>query len=434
MTSNKDSNTGDHSHVQRFLQSAKLCRIRDLTQLLTLSELVGDISALIHSLQKERGTASIFLGSNGAQFADRLSRRIKISVQLEAAVRARLEHVDERLDRTSSGARFYTRVAYAFQALDALTGLRTQIADFKLAPLDAVTAFTEIIGALLAVVFETADIAADPSVSRALLALVNFAQGKEYAGQERATAGAGFSRGHFSSAEHRRLQALVTAQEQAFRIFSEFASSEQSEAFRTMLTARTVAEVERMRHIALTRDNFDSADFTAEAWFEQTTRRIDAMKKIEGRLSADLKQLCANKLAEAQAERPATNLNLHDGAASGPLAMLVMNVEADRAEGLESGVGLYSLEGMNPKPMRSILDVMQAQSQRLHDVNHELESARAALTERKVIDRAKGLLMNSRRISEQEAYALLRQTAMNQHKRMVDVAEAIVGMADILKT
>jgi len=63
----------------------------------------------------------------------------------------------------------------------------------------------------------------------------------------------------------------------------------------------------------------------------------------------------------------------------------------------------------------------------------QLESARVALTERKAIERAKGILMTSRRLSEKDAFALLRQTAMKQNKRMFDIAEAILSMADVLK-
>ncbi len=101
---------------------------------------------------------------------------------------------------------------------------------------------------------------------------------------------------------------------------------------------------------------------------------------------------------------------------------------------LGGGVGLYTLDGALPKPMRSIIDVLQAQSRRIHDVSNQLASARVDLIERKVIERAKGLLMKSRRLSEKEAYALMRETAMNQNKRIFEVAEAIVSTAEILKT
>jgi AmiR/NasT family two-component response regulator len=77
--------------------------------------------------------------------------------------------------------------------------------------------------------------------------------------------------------------------------------------------------------------------------------------------------------------------------------------------------------------------VVAAQSRRIDDVSQQLESARKALAERKMIDRAKGILMKNRRLTETDAYALLRQTAMGQNKRLVDVAEAVLSMADMLK-
>ena len=60
----------------RFLRSARLCRTRDLEQLAILCELVRELSGLIHALQKERGASSIFLGSTGTQFAERLAQRV----------------------------------------------------------------------------------------------------------------------------------------------------------------------------------------------------------------------------------------------------------------------------------------------------------------------------------------------------------------------
>ena len=62
----------------------------------------------------------------------------------------------------------------------------------------------------------------------------------------------------------------------------------------------------------------------------------------------------------------------------------------------------------------------------------ELETTKRALEERKVLDRAKGLLMKARGISEEDAYALLRKTAMDQGKRVADVAQALVTAADLL--
>lgn len=427
---------GTEVTVGRFLRSARLCRIRDLEQLLILGELVKDISALIHALQKERGASSIFLGSNGAQFADLRAERAVQCRGLEQAVRDRLRHVDESLDRMSSGARFYTRVALALRALESLPGLRAQITALEIAPQDGIKAFTEMIGSLLGVGFEVADIAADTVISRALVALVNFVQGKEYAGQERAIVGAAFSRGNIPATDFRRVRYLVSAQEQAFRIFTEFADPVYSAAFRDILANGNSVEVQRMRGSFFSGGQSGSLrDPHADAWFEHSTARIDAMKLIEDQMAANIGRLCRLKLTEANDELKQNRPDQTDATtAAAPVAMLVMDVDpAVNDLGIDGGVGLYTLDGGFPKPMHSILEVLQAQSRRLHEVTGQLESARVALTERKVIERAKGLVMKNRRLSETEAYALLRQTAMNQNKRIYEVAEALVSMADILK-
>ena len=132
-------------------------------------------------------------------------------------------------------------------ALDTLPELRQQIAALEMAPRDSVRAFTLIIGRLLAVGFEVGDIAADPTVSRALVALVNLAQAKEYAGQERATVGAALSSGRLDAADRQRMQQLIAAQDEALRIFAEFSDQAHTEAFNDTLTSRDSLAVERMR-------------------------------------------------------------------------------------------------------------------------------------------------------------------------------------------
>jgi hypothetical protein len=87
---------------------------------------------------------------------------------------------------------------------------------------------------------------------------------------------------------------------------------------------------------------------------------------------------------------------------------------------------------LRPQLERSVLDMVQEQSQRLQAMSDELETVRASLNERKVVERAKGLLMAHRRLSEDEAHKMLRQTAMNQKRRLVDVAESMLAMADYL--
>jgi AmiR/NasT family two-component response regulator len=418
--------------AQRFLRSAELCRARDLKRLSILGELVRVLSALIHALQKERGSSSIFLGSRGAQFSGRVAERVADSEACERALREQMDHVDEKLDQFSGGAHFYGRVALAFSALECLPEARGRIATLAMTPIDAVKSFTDVIAALLAVGFEAADAAADPATSRALVAMVSFAQGKEYAGQERAIAGAALSRGGFDAPERARLEKLQVAQERAFEIFGKFADPKPIVAYRELAQHPDMTELTRLRSLAW--QSGRGADAAgAQDWYEITTRRIDRMRAIEETLAAELGVLCASKLREAEQASGTAAAGDQALKTGTPVAMLVAAMDPNsNHSGIEGGVSLYAADGDMPQPMRSILDVVGAQSRRIEDMNSQLESAQSALAERKVIERAKGLLMRSRRLSEKDAYALLRQTAMNQNKRIADIAAALVSMADLL--
>lgn len=415
----------DDSPAARIYRRALQCRARDLSELSILGELARSISELIHALQKERGTSSIFLGSQGTRFVDPLAARIDDSRRHQALVYGLLEHVDERLDQTSAGARFYARVALALRALDTLSSVREKISTLALAPQDAVQRFTDVIAALLAVGFEAADVAADPDTSRALVALVNFAQGKEYAGQERAVAGAAFSRGEFTLSERHRLQRLQAVQNQTFELFLEFASAGYADDLLELNRRAEDAGFTSMRSIAIGAGSEDGVGVSADAWYGVTTERIDFMKIVEDRLAADLAHLCTVKLTEATSN-VGTSGSCEPLQSAPTVALFLADTDSAGTDSdHKDGIGLFSL--------RSMLDVIKDQARRIDDINTQLQFARNELAERKVIDRAKGILMRSRRLSEDAAYTLIRQTAMKQNKRMVEVAEAIVSMADILK-
>ena len=93
----------------------------------------------------------------------------------------------------------------------------------------------------------------------------------------------------------------------------------------------------------------------------------------------------------------------------------------------------YVVDGLRPERIKPILDATIARFQMVQKMRAELAATRRALEERKVIDRAKGLLMRARNIPEEEAYALLRKTAMAQGKQIGDVAQALVTAAELLK-
>jgi len=101
-------------------------------------------------------------------------------------------------------------------------------------------------------------------------------------------------------------------------------------------------------------------------------------------------------------------------------------------DAVAAGVSAYIVAGLAPDRIRPILDVAMARFQHEQQLRRELADAKTELHERKVIDRAKGLLMQRQGLSEQEAYAKLRKTAMDRGLKLGDVAQRILDVADLL--
>lgn len=126
-------------------------------------------------------------------------------------------------------------------------------------------------------------------------------------------------------------------------------------------------------------------------------------------------------------------LALASGPLDRPVAMFVDRSEQGLAKAaIEAGVSAYVVDGLRPERLTPVLDAAMARFQLFSQMRTELAATRRALEERKTIDRAKGILMKARGIDEGEAYALLRRTAMDQNRRMADVAEALVTAAGLL--
>lgn len=126
-------------------------------------------------------------------------------------------------------------------------------------------------------------------------------------------------------------------------------------------------------------------------------------------------------------------LTLASGPLERPVAMFVSAAAGDLAQtAIEAGVSAYVVDGLSPERVKPVMDTAIARFQMIRQMRSELAETRRALEERKVIDRAKGLLMKARGIDEDAAYALLRKSAMDQGKRVADVAQALVTAADLL--
>ncbi|MBB4955903.1 response regulator NasT [Agrobacterium vitis] len=118
---------------------------------------------------------------------------------------------------------------------------------------------------------------------------------------------------------------------------------------------------------------------------------------------------------------------------SRPIAMFVDRADTESiAAAVDAGVSAYIVDGLKKERVKPILDMAVIRFRAFDRLQRELNDARTALGERKVIERAKGILMKMRGLSEEEAFALLRQSAMNEKKKMAEIAQSVVTAASLL--
>ena len=397
-----------------FLLAARQCEIAELQQLAQTCELVGVIARFIHALQRERGLSNIYLSSHGAQFNDQRTEQILDCQAAETEVRQHLDRLDTDSCNARNGARLFSRVAVVLHGLEGLPALRTRILRQQLTAAEATAAFARLVSGLLSVVFEAADMATDPQLSKALVAMFHFMQGKEFAGQERALGGRVFAAGYIDAPGHQQWRHLVEAQQGCLQVYADCCDPRVLQADHAARDPVVLSEIERMRRMGSTVRELDTA--LSREWFYWCTRRIDEMKAVEDLLAAHLRDLCGRRIVQAQAE-------LHDQRAS-----------LDALSALASPGGAATPAPFGPHLERSLFEMVQEQSKRLQAMGDELDAVRTSLNDRKVVERAKGLLMAHRRMSEEEAYKALRQMAMNQGRRLVDVAGNVLALAEVLPT
>jgi len=116
-----------------------------------------------------------------------------------------------------------------------------------------------------------------------------------------------------------------------------------------------------------------------------------------------------------------------------PIAMFVDRSDQAAIEAaVDAGVSAYVVDGLKRERVKPILDMAISRFNAFSRMTRELEEARSELENRKLIDRAKGILMSTRGLTEADAYALLRKTAMNQNRKISEIAESLITAAGLL--
>jgi response regulator NasT len=117
-----------------------------------------------------------------------------------------------------------------------------------------------------------------------------------------------------------------------------------------------------------------------------------------------------------------------------PVAMFVDQSDtASIQAAIDAGVSAYIVDGLKKERIKNILDMSIMRFNAFSRLEGELEQTKSALEDRKVIDRAKGILMKLKNLTEEEAYAFMRRTAMNEKKKIAEIAQSIITAAEMLK-
>lgn len=120
---------------------------------------------------------------------------------------------------------------------------------------------------------------------------------------------------------------------------------------------------------------------------------------------------------------------------SRPVAMFVDKSDAGMIESaIDAGVGAYVVDGLRKERVKAIVETTISRFRSFNRLRTELDDTRQQLADRKVIDRAKGILMRERRIDEEQAYQLMRRTAMSENLRLAEVARSIITAQGLLKS
>ena len=256
-----------------------------------LADLAPQVSALVHELQKERGTSAGFIGSKGSpQFTERLTAQRELTEAVLVDVDAALA----RFPASQFSDELVGKIETARGLVAQLNVQRDNVSSLKSSVGDMAKYYTGTIANLINIVDEMAVLSTDAELTGAITAYINLLEAKERAGIERAMGANGFGRGEFAPAVHTRFAQLIAQQNAFLSNFDAFATPEQRAFFAETMSAPIVGEVERLRKIALASAYGGTTEgIQGGAWFDTITQKINLLKTVEDKVAADLQMRAA---------------------------------------------------------------------------------------------------------------------------------------------
>lgn len=404
---------------------AKQRHIDELQRLTACTSFVETLGLMIHQLQAERGASCLYLASHGQRFATERIDILEQNLDLETTFSNALQ---QHLQRNSQvDARQLTLISWILLGFNQLKALRYQVTLLKMSFPDCIQSFNRLIGSLIALIFEITDNTVNSKISGYLLALYNLVQGKEFAGQERAVGSFIFGSGQMQTEHRQRLQELIALQERHFEVFCQFSAPHLRSRWQALLGMDCVRQHHAYREkLTSAADGQRLQRNQADQWFELCSQRLTEIWHIQCALITTMHTALQTLVTEASRDLAQTRQQLAQLGQQLPKHHDQDSAFYNLSIPVESAYTFLAQESA-AYPMESIMTLLQQQSQQIAEMESELTEAKKALVERKQIERAKGVLMSTMNISEVEAYKWLRSTAMEQSRKMIDVAETLLA-------
>ena len=271
--------------------------VDSLNKLEALTSLSVKMSALVHEQQKERGATAVFVGSRGQKFRSELAAQRSDTDKKHAELKEYLAQFEAKQFSAIFNQQFDAWLAM----LGRLEDIRSSVDQLSISKPKAIAYYTGLNKLNLDLIAYTAKLSPDPAMVTSIVGYVNFMQGKERAGIERAVASGGFASQLFAPAALDKFKELLTAQTTYNEIFLSYATPEQRSIYNEVLGGSAAQEVERMRNKVLATNGGMTGDMGIDAgyWFKTITQKINGLKRIEDSLAGDLQEQMSILRAEA---------------------------------------------------------------------------------------------------------------------------------------
>ncbi|MFI3121430.1 MAG: methyl-accepting chemotaxis protein [Methylococcaceae bacterium] len=274
----------------------KLALSKEMVKLEALVDVSVKIGALVHEMQKERGMSAAFIGSNGVKFAIELpAQRVKTDKAAEI-----FQTTLKSFDPGSYSDALKTLLATAVANLDEMPAKRNIITAFGMDAIQSSAYYSKTIGFLLDVPAQVSMLSSHSEISRLASAYSSLLKAKERVGMERALLSTVFVADRFTPETQSRFLKNASAQDIYIDLFLTYALDSQKNFYTTKVSGPAVDEVARIKKVAMDKGNEPGLGVDPVYWFKTVTEKIDLIKEVENKLSADLLDTAGKLESNAQ--------------------------------------------------------------------------------------------------------------------------------------